>query len=291
MGGDTPKQDVTTTNTKGATLSDTSSTMSNIVKALTGQTTSGSQQGTQFGAQDVAVPDWLKQFVGGATGTAGTALSTAGDLASGYQIPPEALKALQDTAGGNYLYGGPQQQAFIDAAVRGASPGIFSQFGAAGGGGGGLQKAALDQAAVDAYAKLYGSERENQLSAATALPGISQMPFNMQAQLAQLAGGLPGQFSPFLGATSFGQTGQNTFGQASGFSNTNTTGTDTSHMTGNTTGQTREIKPLYQTPWWQTALGAVGATAGLLGSLNPVTGVGTAAKALPMVGGLVGAFR
>ena len=116
-------------------------------------------------------------------------------------------------------------QPFIDAAVRGASPGIFSQFGAAGGGGGGLQKAALNQAAVDAFAQLYQGERQNQLAAANALPGISQIPFNMQTQLAQLAGGLPGQFSPFLGSNTFG--GQ--FGTTSGLSGGTSSDIDLRH--------------------------------------------------------------
>jgi hypothetical protein len=287
MGGDTPKQEVTTTNTNQNNRSNT-----------TGDTTSsgsayGSTTGQQFGAtsgqMNVQIPDWLKQFVGQSTGVAGSSLGTAANLASGYQLPPEALQALQQTAGGQYLYGGPQQQAFIDAAVRGAAPGIFSQFGAAGGGGGGLQKAALDQSAVDAYASLYGDERNRQLQAATALPGITQMPFNMQSQLAQLAAGLPGQFAPFLG--------QNTSGTSFGFNSGTSMGTtqDTSHTNqqtvGSSTGQQTDTKPLYETPWWQTALGAVGAGAGLLGSLNPATGIGMAAKSAPMIGGLVGAFR
>jgi hypothetical protein len=70
---------------------------------------------------------------------------------------------------------------------------------------------------------------------------------------------------------------------------------DTSHTNqqtvGSSTGQQTDTKPLYETPWWQTALGAVGAGAGLLGSLNPATGIGMAAKSAPMIGGLVGAFR
>jgi hypothetical protein len=287
MGGGGPSQDVATTKEKTSGIVDSSgNTISSGTTSGTGTT---SQYGTTAGGQTVNVPEWLKQFVGASTGVAGTSLGTAADLASGWQISPESLKTLQDTAGGQYLYGGPQQQAFIDAAVRGASPGIFSQFGAAGGGGGGLQKAALDQSAIDAYARLYQGERANQLDAAKTLPGITQMPFEMQSQLAQLAAGLPGQFSPFLGTNTFGSSlgggATSQFGQTSG------TDATTSHVMNTGNNVTTQITPLHQTPWWETALGAVGAGAGLLGSLNPLSAAGTAAKAIPLIGGLTGAFR
>lgn len=247
-----------------------------------------SQVGGQYGSTAVDVPDWLKSFVGQSTGVAGTALGTASGLAGGYQLPPEAMQALTATAGGDYLYGGPQQQAFIDAAVRGASPGIFSQFGAAGGGGGGLQRAALDQSAVDAYAKLYQGERANQLSAAEALPGISQIPFNMQTQLAQLAGGLPGQFAPFLGQTNAGGTFG--FGDTSNFGTTQQTGSTRQESKTSGSGTTTETTPIYNDPWWKTALTlGLGAT-GLASGIFPASAAGKAAGGFSggLFGGLLG---
>lgn len=287
MGGDTPKTQTETTKT-GETGTTTGTQTGTTTGATTGFT-SGLTSGQTAGTSTVNLPDWLKPFVTGAVGTAGNALGDFQQGIAGYQLPPEAMDALTSTARGDYLYGGPQQQAFIDAARRAAQPGIYSAFGAAGRGGAGLENAALNQSSVDAFANLFNQERGRQLGAAEALPGISMLPLQLQQQLAQLAGGLPGQFAPFLGQSTSGMTS----GLTSGFNTGMTSGTMAGTQTGttDTSGTSTLTKPLYQTPWWQTALGAGTAGLGLLGSLNPATGFGAAASGVPIVGSLVGAFR
>jgi hypothetical protein len=90
-----------------------------------------------------------------------------------------ALGALTGSAAGNYLYGGPAQDAFINASIRGAAPGVMSAWGSAGRGGGQLGQLQLSQQATDAYAGLYNQERDRMMSAANALPGMAQIPINM----------------------------------------------------------------------------------------------------------------
>src|SRR4029077_4358965 len=157
-----------------------------------------------------------------------------------------------------------------------------SQFEMAGRPGGGLYHAQVAQQAQDAYAKLYGDERARQLNAATVLPGITQMPVQLQAQIAQLAGQLPGQAAPFLGRTTEGQTSGTTAGTSS------------------STGTSTQTQPLYQTPWWQTALGAGTAVAGLampgLGGVSALGNIGAGlfgqtAMTNAAQGGLLGVFR
>src|SRR5262245_15326419 len=77
-------------------------------------TESGTTAATTAGTATVDVPDWLKSLIGQTVDVSGTALGDFASGVGGYQIPPEALSALQSTAQGDYLYGGPQQQAFID---------------------------------------------------------------------------------------------------------------------------------------------------------------------------------
>lgn len=71
----------------------------------------------------------------------------------------------------------------VDASIRAAQPYIYSGFGKSGGVGatkGGLAQVAMQQAASDAFARLYGDERNRQLGAAQ---GMS----NAEAQKAQAA--------------------------------------------------------------------------------------------------------
>jgi hypothetical protein len=235
-------------------------------------------------------------------GTAGNALGDYQQGIAGYQLPPDAVNALTSTARGDYLYGGPQQQAFIDAARRAAQPGIYSAFGAAGRGGGGLENAALNQSSVDAFANLFNQERGRQLDAAQALPGISMLPLQLQQQLATLAGNLPGQFSPFLGQSTSGLTSGLTSGFTSGLTSGTTSGTTagTTSGTTDTSGTSTLTKPLYQTPWWQTALGGAAALGGLampgLGGASALGNLGTGlfgstAMNNASQGGLLGLFR
>ncbi len=88
--------------------------------------------------------------------------------------PLAGTEALEATARGDYLMGGPGFDAAVDAAVRAATPGIVSTFGSAGAGGatGGLAQEALGTAAIDAFARQYAQERGNQLGAAGQLADL-----------------------------------------------------------------------------------------------------------------------
>lgn len=99
-------------------------------------------------------------------------------VASGLQSqiggPLAGTDALESTAAGDFLFGGDGFDAAVDAAVRRATPGILSTFGAAGAGGatGGLAQEALGTAAIDAFASQFANERRNQLGAAGQLAGL-----------------------------------------------------------------------------------------------------------------------
>jgi len=100
-----------------------------------------------------------------------TAVSALTRATSGDLLPASSREALNSTASGDYLYGGPGFDQAVQSAVRAATPGILSTFKNAGVGGatGGLAQAAIGKAAVDAFANQYGQERQNQLSAASLL--------------------------------------------------------------------------------------------------------------------------
>jgi hypothetical protein len=72
---------------------------------------------------------------------------------------------IQDTLSGKYLYGGDGFNAAFDAASRRILPQVSSQFEAAGRTRSGLADVAKTQALGDAFANLYGQERQNQLAA------------------------------------------------------------------------------------------------------------------------------
>ena len=86
----------------------------------------------------------------------------------GFQLDPAAQQALSQTASGGHLFGTPAFDEAVQASIRSARPHILSAFGQGGSGAikGGLAQAAIQQAASDSFAKLYGSERANQLGAA-----------------------------------------------------------------------------------------------------------------------------
>ena len=83
-----------------------------------------------------------------------------------------AVNALESTASGDYLYGGDGFNAAVDASIRKAMPNIKSNMALQGGAGalsGGLADAAIAEVTADAFARQYGQERANQLSAANQL--------------------------------------------------------------------------------------------------------------------------
>ena len=224
------------------------------VRTTQQQETAGTQHGTTTGAtaggatQQVDIPTWLQPFVQGGFGTAGSALNNFQNAVNMFELPAGSMEQLQNTAEGQYLYGGEAQDAFTQAAQRAALPGIISQFGGAGRTGG-LAQHAVAQSGIDAYANLYNQERNRQLQAQQLLPQLMQLPIELQQRLATTAATLPGLAAPFLG-----QTGA-TFGTTSGETSGETTGT----MSGTGT----ETTPIYNPPWWQTALGGLGTLGGL----------------------------
>lgn len=91
-----------------------------------------------------------------------------------FSMNPYAMSALQGAASGDHLYGTPAFDEAVQASIRAANPGILSAFGAGGAGAikGGLAQAARQQAASDAFSRLYAQERANQLGAASTLGNI-----------------------------------------------------------------------------------------------------------------------
>lgn len=89
-------------------------------------------------------------------------------------LDSRATDTLAATSRGDFLFGGDGFNAAVDAAVRQATPGILSTFGAAGAGGatGGLAQEALGTAAIDAFARQYAQERQNQIGAAGLLGSL-----------------------------------------------------------------------------------------------------------------------
>lgn len=108
-----------------------------------------------------------------------------------FQMDPFAQQALQSTAAGGNLFGTPAFDEAVQASMRAARPSILSQFAQGGSGAikGGLAQTAMQQAASDAFSRLYGQERQNQLSAASQLGQ-----FGLQGQGQQIsAAGTLGQ--------------------------------------------------------------------------------------------------
>ncbi len=188
-----------------------------------------------------------------------------------------ALNAFQSTAQGDYLYGGPAQQAFIDAAVNSAQPGVISRFG--GRGGSGLAAASIGQSAVDAYAGLYNNERQRQMQAASGLPTLAMTPIDL---LLQTGGQQQTQAQNEINAPL--AAAQDRYSMAMGglpiTSLLGTSQTGTSRTRGNTLQQ----QPYYEN---ETAgvLGGALSGASLGSTFGPIgTGVGAVA------GGLLGLF-
>lgn len=101
-----------------------------------------------------------------------------GPIASLYSTPQmQASNQLStDTMNGKYLYGGDGFNAAFDAASRKILPQVNSAFERAGRTGSGLAAQAQTQALGDAFANLYGQERNNQIqSQGLALAGTNAL--------------------------------------------------------------------------------------------------------------------
>lgn len=142
-------------------------------------------------------PSALQALTGGAQGQAVPGMDILSQLAQADGVPQTAMDALQQTAGGDFLFGGQGFDQAVDAALRAARPGVLSTFGRSGAGGatGGLAQTAIAQAGIDAFARQFGQERQNQLSAANALGSLGLSQRGQTADIASRLGsmGLAGQ--------------------------------------------------------------------------------------------------
>ena len=132
------------------------------------------------------------------------ALSSLSNLSQTGEIA--GSDALSRTAAGDFLYGGPGFDQAVEAAVRAARPGIISTFGRAGAGGatGGLSQTAVGTAGVDAFARQFAQERQNQLAAAGKLGDTSAGASGLLAGLSDSERGRALQSAGLLGE--FGST-------------------------------------------------------------------------------------
>ena len=178
----------------------------------------GKGGGSQTVTQSVEIPPFLRPFVENAAETADDALNrldsrlsgaTASDLVS--PLTPDQLQSIElarnfalgensplnttldtlnQTARGDFLFGGPGFNEAIDAAVDRVQPRILSTFGSAGRGTGLLAQDAIARTVGDAFALQFGNERQRQLSAASALPTVGSLPSSI---LGDIGGRLQGQ--------------------------------------------------------------------------------------------------
>lgn len=107
------------------------------------------------------------------------------------QAQQQARQSLQNTLAGNYLFGGPGFNAALQAAQNRIIPQIQSSFGARGRAGSGLAQAAAAREIGDVFANQYGQERQNQLKAASMLPGIEDIESRRLSALSQATSQLP----------------------------------------------------------------------------------------------------
>lgn len=98
-----------------------------------------------------------------------------------FQLNSASSNVLNSTANGDFMFGNPGFNAAVDAAIRKVQPTIASTFSSGGSGrlNSGLAKTAMTQAASDAFAGLFDSERNRQMSAANQL-GNFQLAGNNQ---------------------------------------------------------------------------------------------------------------
>ncbi len=106
--------------------------------------------------------------------TNGSALQNAGN------------QALTDTASGKYLFGGDGFNAAYQAAANKIIPQVQSSFAGAGRLHSGLAEQAQTSALADAFAGLYGQERNNQMQAAALAPSYAQADYNDINRLADV---------------------------------------------------------------------------------------------------------
>ena len=144
-----------------------------------------------------------------------SAMNTLQGIAGGVDQNQIARSALESTAGGNFLYGGQGFNEAVQASIRQALPNIDSKFALQGGSGavsGGLRDAAVAEVTADAFARQFGNERQNQLSAAYQLNsyGLDNATQRMNAANQMNSFGLANTGQQFNAASTLAGLDQNT---------------------------------------------------------------------------------
>jgi len=104
---------------------------------------------------------------------------------SGNSLTSQARNQIGSTIGGDYLYGGQGFNAALNAANAAAIPQIQSAYARSGRSGSGLAQTSIADAIGRNFAGLYGQERQNQLAATAAAPGIDYADINQLGQVGQ----------------------------------------------------------------------------------------------------------
>lgn len=207
----------------GSLDSATTDTLSRIA-SQSGLPSAATDQLSQF-AQQSGIPglatEQLSQFAQQG-GVPGQAQQITADIAgSPFQLDQDAQNALQQSARGDYLHGGQGFDEAVQASMRAARPSILSGFANQGGVGaasGGLAQTAMQQAASDAFARLFDSERNRQMSASNQLGNFGlqsrQQQLGAAAQMADM--GLANQQQQMAAAGQLGQLGLSDRGQQIG---------------------------------------------------------------------------
>ena len=189
-----------------------------------------------------------------------------------YGLTPEAMNQTLAMARGDYLSAGnPYFQQMLQNTWNKAQPTIQGAFAGAGRGISGAQDAAMSDAWANMAGNLayqnYGTERQNQIGAVAAAPGMAQQGYAPLDRLAQ------------IGATREGYAGKEVqdainrwdFGQNAGWSNA---AKYMGLIGGGGFGQQKtEAIPVSSPSGWQTAAGAGTTIASILGSLFGRQGV------------------
>jgi hypothetical protein len=164
---------------------------------------SGVYQNSLDGLKSIGQGEWINRmmptFNGGIQNAIngqfvpGTATNTLDSFAAnGYQLPGASQSALEQSASGGGLYGSAGFDEAVQASIRAAKPAIASTFAGAGSGGlkSGLAQIGMQQAASDAFARLYGDERNRQLSSASQLGSFGLAGRDQQISAANARGNL-----------------------------------------------------------------------------------------------------
>ena len=179
---------------------------------------------------------------------------------------------MSKTLAGDYLYGGPAQEAFINSNVRRAQPGIMSAWGSANRSGGQLGKLQLAQVFGDSAAQYGNEERGRMGAAARDFIGAGQLPGQLQTQAGAVGRGITdaqnaadyqaqmARLAQAQQAANMSQSQNQMLPSYMGMYGTNTTSSDT----GSNTGSTSQL--LHEPSAFENILGGVTAGAGLLSS-------------------------